>query len=243
MTQYTRREVVEMSIRSFLSVALALPRIAQAAREANAFRGSIREHEGINWDAFLEQVARAASGQFDPAWNQDVYVNEITALATRLRLTDPRLAAMLRQHRSGHHGFPEFRQLEANLTFQVTLISFEQGEAIPHHDHPQMTGVMTCATGELMVQSYDLLGPGPRDGIWLLRQLTHARLRPREISTLTARKGNVHRVEAHTFSQVIDIFTPPYTSARIHNSHWYAVDTKPLGLGGPPIFQATAKRL
>ena len=49
----------------------------------------------------------------------------------------------------------------------------------------------------------------------------------RRISTLTSKERNIHRLRARELTQLIDIFTPPYTPQRIKTSRWFEVDPEP----------------
>ena len=113
---------------------------------------------------------------------------------------------------------------------QISLITFDKGEWLPHHDHPAMTGVLTCASGNLLVGSYDRVQVPELAGLSavVLKTLGSNVVMPGKISTLTDTRRNVHFVKALSFTQVIDIFTPPYNSERTSKTNWYKVEDRPL---------------
>jgi len=219
---YQRREFVKLSVGFFLGLTAALPSLAQQARDANRLNGRGASPGPINWDAFLEYLDRAARVQFQPSWDQGRYVQEIEKMVQSLSLTDSRLTRALQSARP-HRGIPHFEDLEQRMSFQITLITFENGEILPLHDHPRMTGVMTCATGMVDVQRFHLLAVGKDRDSFTLRDEGLVGMTPGSVSSLTAETHNIHGLKARSFSQIIDIFTPPYDSARIKDSRWFRV--------------------
>jgi cysteamine dioxygenase len=206
MMPHGRRELLSLSLMSFLRLGIALPAIAQSARRANQWNGF--GSRTLNWDAFLETLARAATAQ--GPLNQDYYVEKVARLARVLNLSDPSLvrAYLSGSRQRGLH--PQFADLERRTAFQITLITFERGQSLPLHDHPRMTGVMTCAAGEIDVRSFHLLEADHRSGAFVLQDEGAVRMTQGMVATLTAVSHNIHGLKAESFAQVIDIFTPPY---------------------------------
>ena len=148
MTEYTRRQIFHLSLDGFAAVALALPRLVSAANSGSE----------LDWPAFLQKLEMEARHQFAPTWNQHAYVQQVALLLKRLNFATPPLSALLaraRDPRPGGGTFPAFDELEHRVAFQVSLISFEKSQVIPHHNHPNMTGVMICANGALEVESFE----------------------------------------------------------------------------------------
>jgi hypothetical protein len=141
-----------------------------------------------------------------------------------------------------HPGQPEFDDLLKRQDYQVTMVSFEAGEFIPHHDHPRMTGVPLCAVGELQATNYDLIERDPKSGACLLRRSQDAVLVPGSTSALTEHRSNIHCVRAKRFTQRIDIFTPPYDDVRINTTHWYELEQVPVEQR-PNVFRARYSQL
>ena len=50
----------------------------------------------------------------------------------------------------------ESASLHYEVDFQVGLFQFEKGEYIPHHDHPDMTGVINVVSGNLLAKNYTI---------------------------------------------------------------------------------------
>lgn len=228
MDDYSRRAFLRTSLPGFLGIGLALPAITATATRAMARGGRIPAGAPIHWDAFLEAVAKEASRQHLDAWNEPEYVKRAEALALRLDLADADLAAAFQRAKKGvGNGRVDFDRLEKQEDFQISFLQFEKGEEISHHDHPGMTGVLLCATGDIDVWNYDELADAPEPGHVLLRETSRAHLAKGTTSTLTSKERNIHRLRARELTQLIDIFAPPYTPERVKGSRWFEVDKEP----------------
>ena len=228
MDDYSRRAFLRTSLPGFLGLGLALPVITATATRAMARQGRIPEGAPIHWDAFLEAVAKEAGRQHLDDWKEPAYVQRAEALARRLDLKDPDLVAAFERAKKGvGNGRIDFERIEKQKDFQISFIQFEQDEEISHHDHPGMTGVLLCATGDIDVWNYDEIAGPSEPGHVLLRETTRARLVKGTTSTLTSKERNIHRLKARELTQLIDIFAPPYTPERVKTSRWFEVDQEP----------------
>ncbi len=243
MDEYDRRHFIKTSIPRFLAISMALPAITAFSTRANAHEGRLKADGAINWDAFLEAIEQEAKKQHLDQWNELEYVKKAQAIATRLDLTDPHLLEAFKSVKeigAGNHRV-DFSPLEKQIDYHVTLVQFEKNEEIMHHDHPEMTGVLLCATGEVEVWNYDLYAERENKKDVLLKQTSHAMLQKGKVSTLTSKERNIHRVAAREFTQLVDVFAPPYDKERTANSIWYEVDTE--GFKGKDLFfEATRKK-
>ena len=241
MDDYTRRAFIRTSLPGFLGVTLALPGLTALATRANANEGRLPADGAINWDAFLEAIAREADRQHLDDWNEHAYVKRAEAVCRRLNMQDPELeAAFVRAQQGIGNGRIDFYDLEKRHNFQVNLLQFEPGEAIRHHDHPGMTGVLLCATGSLATENYDLLKRRKNNGSFLLKQSGSEVLEKGMVSSLTSKERNIHRVSANRFCQIVDLFPPPYDQKRIRDSRWFDVDKEPFG-SYKNVFEAKVK--
>lgn len=226
MTEYNRREVINLSLLSFLLLGTALPALAQTASRANRLNG-FGSSGGINWDAFLEALERTAGSQV--RLNQELYVEKVAGLAKALKLADPRLVRAYLSASRQRGSVPQFADLERRTAFQITLITFERGQSLPLHDHPRMTGVMTCAAGEIDVRSFHLSERGREADSFVLQDEGAVRMSQGMVGTLTAVSHNIHGLKAQSFAQVIDIFTPPYDAIRIRDSRYFQIVSRAPG--------------
>jgi cysteamine dioxygenase len=241
MDEYDRREFLSLSLPSFLGVITALPSLCALATRANAAEGRISADGAMHWEAFLEAVAKEAGKQHLDAWNQDAYVAKIAGLATRLHLDDPVLTAALAQLDVRlKQGDVDFQYLEERVDFALCLVQFDVDERIRPHDHPGMTGMILCASGEIETANFDpieLPDFEPHAGHQLLKLASQATLKKNDISTLTAKARNIHTLKARKATQLVDIFTPPYNAERSEQSRWYELAPEPIK-GHKDIFEA-----
>jgi hypothetical protein len=241
MDEYDRRHFIRVSLPGFLGLTLALPGLTALATRANACDGRLPEKEPINWDAFLEAVEKESARQHLDDWDEAAYIVKAAQLCARLNLKDEYL---LKAFKNAHRGLGnkrvDFEPLEKQQDFHVTLLQFEKEEAISHHDHPEMTGVILCASGEIETWNYDLIGEKPDKEHVLLRETNHDILNKGAVSALTSKASNIHKLKAKKLTQLVDIFAPPYNKDRIEKSSWYEVDPDPFTLekGAPKIHLA-----
>ncbi|MEJ6578668.1 MAG: hypothetical protein QNL33_14980 [Akkermansiaceae bacterium] len=244
MDDYDRRHFIRTSLPGFLGLTLALPGLTALATRANACNGRLPENQPINWDAFLEAVEKESARQHLDDWDEDGYIEKASQLCARLNLKDEHL---LKAFKNAHRGLGnkrvDFEPLEKQQDFHVTLLQFEKEEAISHHDHPEMTGVILCASGEIETWNYDLIGEKPDKEHVLLRETNHDLLKKGNVSTLTSKARNIHKLQAKELTQLIDIFAPPYNKDRIEKSSWYDVDPDPFTSekGTPKVHLATRR--
>lgn len=239
MEHYNRREFVRTSLPGFLGLAMALPGLTAMATRANGQEGRPEKNGRINWDAFLEGVAKVAARQHLDDWKEEGYLKRVQALAARLHLEDPTLLEAFKKAEKGiGNGRIDFDRLEKREDFQISYLQFEKGEQIRHHDHPGMTGVLLCATGELVSENFTLLEEEREDERLLLKGAGTSVLKKGETAGLTSKQRNIHRVEARALSQIIDVFAPPYTRERIQGTKYFRVDEEPFE-GREGIFEAT----
>lgn len=241
MDEYDRREFLSLSLPSFLGVVTALPLLCAFATRANAQDGRLPEDGAMHWEAFLEAVSKEANKQHLDAWNQDAYVQHISKIAGRLHLEDPALLKALEQISLRlKNGKVDFDYLEKRVDFSLCLLQFDEGEWIRPHDHPGMTGMILCASGEIETLNYDpieLPGTQVSEGHQLLKCVDHSILKKNDISTLTAKARNIHTLKATKVTQLVDIFTPPYDKQKIEDSKWFELSPEPIQ-GQKDVFEA-----
>lgn len=241
MDDYNRRQFIRTSLPGFLGLTLALPGIAALATRANACQGRLPEDGSINWDAFLSAVDKVAKTQHLDSWNEHAYLKQVVSLSQRLNLKDPELLKGFEKCKRGlGNGRVDFEDLEKNRDFAVCLLQFEQGEFIAPHDHPGMTGVIQCATGEISVQNFDMMGVRPGHDTFLLRKSSDTVMSKGQVSSLTSKERNIHTLKAKQLTQLIDIFAPPYDPQRAAKSSWFSIDTDQFE-GKENIYEASLR--
>ncbi len=219
MEDYSRRHILRGSLWTLGALCLHLPRIVASAKEPKYSADG-----PLNWEAFVTQLEHEAARQHRPDWSQTAYISSVASLLRRLAPTDPALqkAAARRELQPT----PDFSDLLKTTELQISLVTFDKGESLPHHDHPSMTGVLTCASGKLFVASYDRI-PSSQDigsSSVLVRNVGNEIIKPGITSALSDTRRNIHFVKALSATQIIDIFTPPYDTQRTQTTNWYRLE-------------------
>ena len=118
----------------------------------------------------------------------------------------------------------------------VVTIEFDPGDEIPLHNHPDMTGVILCLSGKVDIQAFNLLEERSEDGRLLIERVDQVDLQPGQFASLTADRGNIHGLVAVEFTELLDVFTPPYDAERLERYRWYERSDDPVE--GTNIFAA-----
>ena len=191
----------------------------------------------IDWEGFLDAVAELAQLQYTTGWDQESYVEDVAQLMLNLDLSDPVIVEAYAHYADEVRGFPEITEIYEEPGFELATLEFEAGEAIDLHDHPGMTGVILCVSGQVEIENFDLLEEPSIDGNLLLVRSGSVVLTAGMSATLTSERGNIHALRATRFTQLLDVFTPPYNDDRIARSRWYRRSAEHY-LGRDEVFEA-----
>ena len=198
--------------------------------------GGAERKPSLDWDTFISELAVLAEQQFSPDWNQETYVDEVGALMQLLDLDDSKFQALYDGYATAASLFPELTTVHDGSGFEVATLEFDPGDTIDLHNHPDMTGVILCLSGMLQVEAFDLLDEVSDSGALLLQRVVNRDVGPGEYCTLTATHGNIHSVSAPVFTQLLDVFTPPYNQERLTRYRWY--ERAQIPYVGDDIFEA-----
>ena len=142
----------------------------------------------------------------------------------------------------------ESASLHYEMDFQVSLFQFEKGEYIPHHDHPDMTGVINVVSGNILSKNYniekqlgntrEIINNGKSSQVksCVIREVGHDIIKKGDVSMLTADEGNIHSIMPNAFTQLVDVFTPAYNQDT--NAMWYKVDEDENYEGKAQLYKA-----
>lgn len=207
---HTRRLALRLSAKALLGL-MVMPRPVLARRDSDA----------LDWQRFLDHLSNLAEAQFTQDWHTDAYVEDVAILMKRLDLGDRHFRRFIRRYRDTAEGMPSIRRAHGGGHFSVATLHFEPGESIDLHDHPRMTGVILGMRGSARIESFDRLDDPDREDRWRLRPAGAVDVRPGIHATLTPERGNVHALHADVFTELIDVFTPPYDESRKADFKWY----------------------
>ena len=157
MDDFNRRGFIKLSALGFASIALQLNSITSYAQKANGHLGKWHADTKLNWDAFLERLAQLAKSQHELNWNQKRYTKKVKQLL--LKCDFPAFENVKKEMEAYENKRPDWFEsanLHYEVDFQVSLYQFEKGEYIPHHDHPDMTGVLNVISGNVLAKNYTI---------------------------------------------------------------------------------------
>ena len=186
-------------------------------------------------EELIAALAELAELQFSDSWDQEAYVEDVKLLIESLDLNDPDFTELYAGYVNTLGTFPELTTIEDGGYFEVATVEFEAGDEIPLHNHPDMTGVIFCVAGSVMIEQFDLISD---EGDRVLLQLRTSEVcQAGDFSTLTAERGNIHALYADEYTALFDIFTPPYDDERLQKYRWYERAATPLEEDGD-IYEA-----
>ncbi len=238
----TRRHAVSLSAKGVAALLASVPHLPGCARHRVAAgaavapaQGSVGSHR-IDWAGFVQSLSALADAQFSADWDQDQHVKEVMALMRHLDLDDAQFEQIYDGYANAWGQFPEIKSVHRGGHFSVATLEFDAGDEIRLHNHPDMTGVILCVSGAVEVEAFNLLPTQSPMGKLLMEQVLQEKLTPGVFATLTAEHGNIHRLVATEYTELLDVFTPPYDKERMTRYRWYERADEPID--GGVVFEA-----
>ncbi|MEM9546335.1 MAG: hypothetical protein AAGA77_10185 [Bacteroidota bacterium] len=235
MDDFKRREFIKLSALGFATIAFQLKSLSAYAQRANGNQKRWNPDTPLNWDAFLESLTKLAQTQHVQPWDQLMYAEKVKQLL--MKCDFPMFENIKREmeaYENRRLDWFESASLHYEMDFQVSLFQFEKGEYIPHHDHPDMTGVLNVVSGSILAKNYNVEENLPstreieKDGEKVivkkctLKETGNEILKAGDVGILTADEGNIHSILPNEFTQLVDVFTPAYQHDT--NANWYVVN-------------------
>lgn len=249
MDNFKRREFIKLSALGFAGIALQLNSISAYAQQANAYKGKWDNKTKLNWDAFIAKLSKLAETQKEIPWNQKEYTKKVKQLLLQCNFPEfENVKSVFNAYENKRENWFESETLHHEIDFQVSLFQFEKGEYIPHHDHPDMTGVLNVISGNLLAKNYNIEEQldTTREVTYgekkfnmkkcILREVESEILKAGDIGLLTANEGNIHSIMPNEFTQMVDVFTPAYKEDT--NANWYNVNEDSFYKGLKNRFEA-----
>ena len=249
MNDCKRREFIQLSALGFAAIALQLNSIAAYAQQANGHFGRWHADTKLNWEAFLERLTQLAKAQHQLPWDQERYTTQVKQLL--LQCNFPAFDNIRKEFEAYENKRPnwfESANLHYEVDFQISLFQFEKGEYIPHHDHPDMTGVLNVVSGNLLAKNYtveeqlnstrEVVKNGQTTVVkkCTIRETGNEIIKAGDVSILTAHEGNIHSIMPNEFTQMVDVFTPAYKHDT--NAQWYTVNEAEFYQGKVDLYEA-----
>ena len=172
----------------------------------------------LSWIEFVAGVEALGTDTAEPGFDPERHAAGLAALAARLDLEDPALAARfdaLEPRRVGDYVTAPVTRTD---TIGVMRVNLRAGGRVGLHDHPRQSGFILCCAGRVEVDAFDVATEVPLR----LRRVFEGTLGPGDTASLTPQRGNVHRLSCPTATRLVDVFTPPTTDAIRHAGRSFA---------------------
>lgn len=249
MDNFKRREFIKLSALGFACIALQFGSVSSYAQMANGHNGKWNKDTKLNWDAFLERLSQLAKTQHELPWNQKLYLKKVKQLLLQSNFPEfENIKKELDGYENVRPNWFESSSLHYEVDFQVSLFQFEKGEYIPHHDHPDMTGILNVVSGSILAKNYtvekqlkstrEIMTNGQTIILkkCILREVENEIIKAGDVSILTSHEGNIHSVMPNEFTQLVDVFTPAYKHNT--NANWYSVSDEDFYQGKKNLYEA-----
>jgi hypothetical protein len=177
----------------------------------------------------LHPQARDLIAAGDP--NEAAYVAAIEKLLARIKLDDP----WVMRDTGNQWSMETMCWMPPIVLFRIRM---EPGSSMNLHDHRHYNGVILCTEGEVRCRNFEYVQPDgkpldiaagevpPSGEDFLIRQTRDDRLKPRQFSTLTRDRDNLHTLVAgEDGCELVDFFTHFRPEARSYDLDW---DEKPV---------------
>jgi hypothetical protein len=215
----SRRQVIRLAIASVANLCSCLSLLATAEQSGG----------DLDWNGFINELTELSKSYSPSQEDERNYVRSLSRLLEALDHKGRSVREVIRTFQRPRTDEVTGALIHETTEFEVVLLSLEKGQYFPYHNHPSMTGVSMCISGQIDVHNLDVVGKVNASTL-LLRDSAHEQINSGKVSWLTSNVRNIHRVQASKASQLIDFFTPPYTAERVTQTRWYEVE--PVHTGG-----------
>jgi hypothetical protein len=251
MDEFKRREFIKLSAISFAGIAMQFSAVSAFALTANGQNGFLGSNPEMNWDAFISKIQALAKTQHVKPWNQSKYLGKVEAIMNKCKFPEfEKVKKAFQEYKNQSPDWFKHELLHQEIDFQISLLQFEKGEYISHHDHPEMCGIINMVTGNALVKNYsiDKLLDKTRTEKYgekeikikscIIKEVQNEILLPNQTSILTSTESNIHSLMPNKFTQLVDIFTPSYSEESEKGTKWFQVNEKENFEGIPKQFLA-----
>ena len=192
--------------RNFLLASLA------SVMMPGAVTAGMRTDRMLSWADFQVGMKQLASAYANRSISQtDVAARGVRLLQQVDIAGSAFIAAVNASYESGNP-YWLWQRLARESSINGGLLTIEQNQDVPLHDHPGATGMVRILSGEVEVWQFDRSAEvGKTEGLAMLERVTHRVMRPGDIAMLSPDRGNIHALRARTREcSMLDYFIPPY---------------------------------
>ena len=202
--------------RDFLLASLA------AALLPGTVTAAIRADSALTWPDYQSAMQQLAAAYADRTITQAAMAAQGIQLLQQLDTTEQAFQTAVQAAYESGNRYWLWQRLTRASDINGGILTIEQGEDVPLHDHPGATGMVRVLTGEVEVWQFDRSVTSAAietDAQAVLERVTHRILRPGDTALLSPERGNIHALRARSKTcSMLDYFIPPYQRSK---RTWY----------------------
>ena len=191
--------------RDFLLASLAdalLPGTVTAVMRANS---------ALTWPDYQHAMQQLAAAYADRTISQAAMAAQGIPLLQQLDTTEQAFQTAVEAAYESGNRFWLWQRLTRASDINGGILTIEQGEDVPLHDHPGATGMVRVLTGKVEVWQFDRPAAMEAGAQAVLERVTHRILHPGDTALLSPEHGNIHALRARSKTcSMLDYFIPPY---------------------------------
>lgn len=185
-----------------------------AALLPGAVAAASRVPASLPWPDFDAAMQQLASAWTDRTISQADMAAQGIQLLRQLETTGPAWQAAIEAAWESGNRFWLWQRLTRKDDINGGVLTIEQGQDVPLHDHPGATGMVRVLAGELEVWQFDRTKTTKTveaDSPAVLERVMHRVLRSGDTAVLSPQRGNIHALRARSKTcSMLDYFIPPY---------------------------------
>jgi len=192
--------------RNFLQAALA------SVLMPGAVTASMRMDKMLSWADFQVGMKQLASAYANRTISQTDMAARGVRLLQQVDIAGSEFIAAVNASYESGNPYWLWQRLTRESSIKGGLLTIEQSQDVPLHDHPGATGMVRILSGEVEVWQFDRSAAVSKtEGLAVLERVTHRVMRPGDIAILSPDRGNIHALRARTKEcSILDYFIPPY---------------------------------
>ncbi len=192
--------------RNFLQASLA------SVLMPGAVTAGTRTDKALSWAEFQAGMKQLASTYANRTMSQTDMAARGVRLLQQVDMTDNEFITAVNASYESGNSYWLWQRLTRESSIKGGVLTIEQNQDVPLHDHPGATGMVRIISGEVEVWQFDRSAAVSKtEGLAVLERVTHRVMRPGDIAVLSPDRGNIHALRARSKEcSMLDYFIPPY---------------------------------
>jgi len=177
-----------------------------------AVTAGMRTDKALSWAEFQVGMKQLASTYANRTMSQTDMAARGARLLQQVDMTDNEFITAVNASYESGNSYWLWQRLTRESSIKGGVLTIEQNQDVPLHDHPGATGMVRIISGEVEVWQFDRSAAVSKtEGLAVLERVTHRVMRPGDIAVLSPDRGNIHALRARSKEcSMLDYFIPPY---------------------------------